>query len=129
MKPEPNQIDAQTMQPPRQMLKIPAGIFKETLQIPVQQNLINDSKWSHDTAKNVINQASMRSDDNQPTVMLTGRNDNMKPTVEIGLPRPNLQNFGVNFPQSFVQPQTIPANFFAPQPQHQQEQQQYQMTI
>lgn len=49
--------------------------------------------------------------------LLTGVNMNLKPTVEIGLPRPNLQNFGVGFPQSLVQPQVTPANVFAQQKQ------------
>ena len=42
---------------------------------------------------------------------------NMKQNVEIGIPPPNLHNFGASFPQSFVQPQKIPENVFEPQQQ------------
>ena len=104
------------------------GIFKETLQIPVQPPVINDSKWSLDTVGRRQSDAEHQqpaSDDNQPTEksdadimkLLTGADMNMKPTVEIGLPPPNLHKFGVSFPQSFNQPQMIPANDFGQQKQ------------
>ena len=110
------------------LTKAGTGIFKETLQIPVLPAVINDSKWSLDTVQRHQSDSGpqqLSNDENQPTEksdadimkLLTGADMNMKPTVEIGLPPSNLHNFGVSFPQSFNQPQTIPASVFGLQKQ------------